>query len=79
MRDPAPGARDTAAAFCFVTNAPARGGPLRARPAYLRCPVLMGGFVAFTAWGLLRGTDPASLGVVLTVANSFVISMPRAT
>ena len=48
-------------------------GTLRDRLAYLTFPVLMGGFVALTAWGLDRGIDPARLGVTLTLANFFVI------
>jgi sterol desaturase/sphingolipid hydroxylase (fatty acid hydroxylase superfamily) len=46
---------------------------LRDRLAWLSFPVLMGGFVALTAWGLGRGFDPARFGMALTLANFFVI------
>ncbi len=46
---------------------------LRDRAAWLSFPVLMGGFVWMAVWGLRRGDDPASLGMVLTVLNFFVI------
>ncbi len=46
---------------------------LRERLAWFSFPVLMGGFLGLTAWGLGRGSDPALLGMALTVANFFVI------
>jgi sterol desaturase/sphingolipid hydroxylase (fatty acid hydroxylase superfamily) len=46
---------------------------IRDRLAWLTFPVLMGGFVALTAWGFARGYDPAKWGAVLTISNFFVI------
>jgi sterol desaturase/sphingolipid hydroxylase (fatty acid hydroxylase superfamily) len=47
---------------------------LRDAMAWLSFPLLMGGFVAIAAWGLLvRGFDPATFGAGLTTANFFVI------
>jgi sterol desaturase/sphingolipid hydroxylase (fatty acid hydroxylase superfamily) len=46
---------------------------LRERLAWFTFPLLMGGFVALTAWGLGRGFDPARFGTALVVANFFVI------
>ena len=43
------------------------------RLAWFTFPVLMGGFVAATAWGLARGYDPAPFGMTLVVVNFFVI------
>jgi sterol desaturase/sphingolipid hydroxylase (fatty acid hydroxylase superfamily) len=50
-----------------------RGTTARDRLAYLTFPVLMGGFVALTAWGFRQGHAADRLGVVLTLANFFVI------
>lgn len=47
--------------------------PIRERLAYFTFPVLMGGFVALTAWGFAQGFDPATWGMGLTVLNFFVI------
>jgi sterol desaturase/sphingolipid hydroxylase (fatty acid hydroxylase superfamily) len=48
---------------------------MRARDAlaWLSFPLLMGGFLALTGWGLARGHDPARLGGALTLANFFAI------
>lgn len=51
---------------------PATLGP-RDVLAHLSFPALMGGFVWLAVWGLDRGYDAATWGVLLTVLNFFVI------
>jgi sterol desaturase/sphingolipid hydroxylase (fatty acid hydroxylase superfamily) len=41
--------------------------------AWFTFPVLMGGFLALTAWGLHLGVEPAPLAIGLTILNFFVI------